>query len=155
MDLARYLPAMIYRRRSRRFTAAIFFGVAACGAGESAPTKPSPLGVPGVFALVMMNGQPLPDTLLNDGHTLLAWTADTIRIAANGTYSETRWIVFSETGSLTPNPLRLQGTWTAFGTNGAHLDAFNPSDHFDVFYSDSGLNAPSFPIRFYARCSRC
>ncbi len=134
---------------------AIFFGIAACGDSQTAPNKQSPLGLAGVFALTTMNGRPLPDTLLNDGVVLLAWTADTIHIAANGTYSETRWIVFSSTGSLTPNPLRLQGTWTAFGTNGARLDAFNPSDHIDVFFSDSGLNAPSSPTRFYARCSRC
>ena len=146
---------MVCARQSRRFVAAAFFGIAACGAGEGAPTKPSPLGLPGVFALMVMNGQSLPDTVLNDGHALLAWTADTIHIAANGTYSETRWIVDSEAGTLMPYPARLQGTWTAFGTNGAHLDAFDPSDHFDVFYSDSGLNVRSFPTRFYARCSRC
>jgi hypothetical protein len=135
---------------------ALLAATMACGGGDRAPTAPAPLGLPGVFALATLNGQPLPYELINDGHTQLAWTADTIHIAANGTYSERRWIIFNETGSLTPFPTLFQGTVTQFGTNGAHLDSYNPSDHFDIFFSDSGLAVPAgFAARFYARCSRC
>lgn len=140
----------------RSFRLAIMIGVVACGGEATASTSPAPLGLPGVYVLTTMNGQPVPYTLLKDSHTELTWMADTIRIVANGTYSERRWIRFTETGSLTPYPVLLEGTWTRFGTSGAHLDAYDPSDHLDVLFSDAGLDAQAVSLKnFYARCSRC
>jgi hypothetical protein len=94
---------------------------------------------------------------LNDGRIELDWVADTIRIAADGTYAERRWLRFSETGSLTPYVVVLEGTWKS-GTPGYYRLITNSGqgDSFEVELTPTGLNvAIDSPARFYTRCAEC
>jgi hypothetical protein len=128
-----------------------------CDGGASDPTTTkTPLGLPGVYVLATMNGQPLPYLAFEDGATELTWFGDTIDIATNGTFAERRWLLFTETGSPNPLPLQIQGTWTQFGASHASLDSPDAHQFLDVAFSDSGLDTQVGDARnFYARCARC